>query len=454
VPVSGFDAATWGVRGFVGLGVVLLAVLQAPSILFGLGYALSVAIVFGALALVARLLIAAARRIVPAAAPYLVRQGIANLHRPNNQTLLLMLALGLGSFLIGTMVITEETLLRQVTVSSEGSVPNLVFFDIQSDQAGDVRRLVEETGVTVVDEVPIVTMRLASVRGRAVPEIVEDSTTRSRWAFRREYRSTYRDALTSSETLVAGTFVPRSDGGDGLPPVSADADIAGDLGVGIGDTLVWDVQGVRMATVVGSLREIDWRRMQTNFFFVFPAGVLERAPQFTVLSARAESDSASAVVQQRVVAAFPNVSAIDVSLVLDVFDAIFSRIAFIVRFMALFSILTGFIVLSGAVVTSRLQRIEETVLLKTLGASRRQLIRVMLVEYTTLGLLAAATGLLLSLGAGWALARFVFDTGLSAALPRLALVALGVTAVVVAIGAASSRGVYRRQALEVLRAET
>lgn len=454
VESQGFDGFTWSVRALVALGIVLFAVVQAPSVQFGLGYALAIAVVFLALAVVARSLVTIARRAVPVAAPYLVRQGIANLHRPNNQTLLLMLALGLGSFLIGTMVVTEQTLLRQVQLTGEGASPNLVFFDIQSDQARGVRTVVEDMGIPVLDEVPIVTMRLAAVRGRSVDDIVSDSSSSSRWAFRREYRSTYRDALTSSEILVAGTLGPAGMEGAGLPLVSAGMDIAEDLGIGIGDTLVWNVQGAPIETVVGSLREIDWRRMQTNFFFVFPTGVLERAPQFTVLLVRAPNDSTSAAVQQKVVGDYPNVSAIDISLVLDVFQAIFSRIAFIVRFMALFSILTGFIVLSGAVVASRVQRIEETVLLKTLGASRKQILRIMLVEYSTLGILAAATGLVLSLGGGWVLARFVFDTRLSASGIQLGMIVIGIVAVVVTIGAVSSRGVYRRQALEVLRAET
>jgi len=132
--------------------------------------------------------------------------------------------------------------------------------------------------------------------------------------------------------------------------------------------------------------------MQTNFFFTFPTGVLEDAPQFEVVLTRAPYDDASGAVQAAVVHAFPNVSAIDLSLILSVFEAIFGRIAFVVRFMALFSILTGLIVLAGAVIVSRFQRIEETVLLKTLGASRWQVLRIVAVEYLFLGSLPRSRG--------------------------------------------------------------
>lgn len=448
------DAATWAVRLIVAGGIVGFSMVQAPTPVFGLAYAAAVAVVFGALALVARGLIVGLRRIRQGSLPYVARQGLANLYRPNNQTLLLTLALGLGTFLISLMLVTENTLLSQVQFSAGEDQPNLVFFDIQPDQADGVERVLSDEGIRIMARVPIVTMRIASIKGQTVSQIREDTTREgSSWQFRREYRSTFRSELTDSETLLEGVFSPTASLGDGAIPISAERDIAADLGVSLGDTIVWNVQGIPMTTVVGSIREVEWRRVQTNFFFVFPSGVLESAPQFAVVLAQADSDSSSASAQSAVVRSFPNVSAIDISLVLTVFEAIFSRISFVIRFMALFSVLTGFVVLSGAVVISRLQRVSESVLLKTLGASQSQVLRIMMVEYTALGLLASASGLLLALGCGWGLARFVFETPFAGGGWQVLVVVLGVVALVVAIGALSSRGVYRRQALEVLRAE-
>lgn len=449
-----FDPVRASVLAVVALAVILVAVIQAPSAAFGLAYAAALAVVFLLLGGVARLLVWAVRRYAPASGSYTVRQGLANLHRPNNQTRLLMLSLGIGTFLIGLMSVTEATLLRQITVAGDESRANLVFFDIQRDQADGVEAVLRAEGLPVLERVPIVTMRLASVKGRSVAEIRADSSRGETWQFRREYRSTYRDSLTSSERLVAGTFVREVEPDAAVVPVSAERDIAAELGIGLGDTLSWDVQGVEVPTVVSSLREVDWRRVQTNFFFVFPQGVLESAPQFSVILSRAGDETASAAAQQAVVRAYPNVSAIDASLVLQVFDAIFSRIEFVIRFMALFSVLTGIVVLAGAVLSSRTQRIEETVLLKTLGASEGQVLRIMIVEYVALGLLAVSTGLLLAVGTGWLLALFVYDTPLAIEAWTLAAIVGGVVCTVLFMGAASSRGIYRRPALEVLRAET
>ncbi|MEM9665639.1 MAG: FtsX-like permease family protein, partial [Bacteroidota bacterium] len=235
--------------------------------------------------------------------------------------------------------------------------------------------------------------------------------------------------------------------------VSVEQDVANELNVSLGDTLVWNVQGVDIPTVVGSFRTVDWQRFSTNFFVIFPAGVLEEAPQFYVMLTRTETAEASAAVQAAVVQRYPNVSAIDLSLVLSVFDEVFGRIAFAIRFMALFSILTGLIVLAGAVIVSRVQRISESVLLKTLGASRGNVYRIMLAEYLFLGLLATLTGLVLAVAGSALLAVFAFDAPFT--LPPLPLLValLVVTGLTVGIGLFNSRGIYDRPPLEVLRAE-
>src|SRR6185295_10362905 len=123
--------------------------------------------------------------------------------------------------------------------------------------------------------------------------------------------------------------------------------------------------------------------------------------------------------QREVVRQFPNVAAIDLTLVLQTLDSILGKISFVVRFMAMFTVLTGLLVLVGSLVTGRYQRIQESILLRTLGASRQQVFQVLLVEYLALGVLAASTGILLAMGAAWALAAFVFKVPFVPPLPPL-----------------------------------
>ncbi|PSQ95260.1 MAG: permease [Bacteroidetes bacterium SW_9_63_38] len=452
------DPARWGVAGLVAAGVTGVSLLQAPTWQIGLGYAGGVAAVFGVLALVSWGIVAGVRRFFPTSWSYPWRQGLANLYRPQNQTTVLMLALGLGTFLIVTLFLTQRTLLEQIRVTGGEGRPNLVLFDVQSDQMAGVTNLVESEGLPVMQNEPIVTMRLHGVEGRSVAAIRRDSTTNATWAHEREYRVTYRDHPTKSETITEGTFVGQVQGnpfqtGEAVP-ISIEQEIAREeLDVGVGDTLTFDVQGRKIEGYVSSIRAVDWQRIGTNYFVVFPEGVLEKAPRMNVLLSRTSSDEQSAGVQRRLVQEYPNVSAIDLSLVLSTVKDLFGRLSYVIRFMAAFSILTGLIVLAGAVVVSRYQRAEESVLLKTLGASRRTVLLIMTVEYLFLGVFAAVTGILLALVAAWSLSYFVFEGPFVVAPWALLGTFVAVVGLTIAIGLFNSRGLYDRPPMEVLRAE-
>ena len=408
---------------------------------------------FGLLLLVAQALMKLVRRFFPSHWQYVWRQGLANLYRPHNQTATLMLSLGLGMLLVSTLYFSQDMLMEELEFATRDDAPNLILFDIQPDQNEGINQILEEKGSPVLQNVPMVTMRLDSLRGRSTQAIDEDTTNNVRdWALQREYRSTYRDSLISSETLVKGEWIGQVPD-TGRVPVSAAQEISRDLNLEIGDSLTFDVQGVPVEAYVASVREVDFQRVQPNFFMLFPTGVLEPAPQIYVTVTRAPSEEISADVQQAVVQQYPNVSAIDVSRILETINQFIDKISFAIQFMALFSIITGLIVLASSVATSRFQRIKESVLLRTLGASKKQIIKILSVEYLFLGILSALTGLILSVGATWLLGYFYFDITFT---PNLWVIVLGtivVTGLTILIGMLNSRSVYKKTPLEVLRSE-
>jgi len=435
--------------------VLAFAVWQTGRWSIGLGFTGGLLVTFLVLAGLARAIAWFTRRFLPRGLPYVWRQGVANLHRPNNRTVLLLVSLGLGTFLLLTLGLARETLLAQIRGRGAGDRPNLLFFDIQDDQIDPLRGLLASEGAPVRAQAPIVTMRLSQWKGRPIEEVLKDHTLRiPAWTLRREYRSTYRDALTETEKLTAGQFVAHASADTSPIPVSVEEGLAKEMQLTVGDELVWDVQGVPLATRVASLRTVDWQRLQPNFFVVFPAGVLESAPKFFVVAARASTSAESARIQQRVVQQFPNISAIDLGLILQTLDNIFSKVEFVVRFMALFTVATGAIVLVGAVLTGRYQRIREAVLLRTLGATRRQLMQIQLAEYAVLGVLAAFTGGVLAFGGNALLAKFVFEVPVVAPLNLLATAVAGVTTLTVVTGLLANRGVATHPPLEILRQET
>ncbi len=435
-------------------GLCVFACWQADDWERGLGFAGGLVAGFALLAAVARVLMWSTRRLMLPRLPYVWRQGLANLYRPNNRTTLLMLSLGLGTFLILTLYLAKETLMSELISTRDEHQANMVLFDIQPDQKEAVADLVRARRLPVLDEVPIVTMRLASVKGRSVEDIMADPHQHiHKWALRREYRSTYRGSLREGEELVAGTWHASVSPTNAVVPISLEAGIADDLHVGLGDQLVFDVQGVPITNRVASLRKVDWRRIQPNFFVVFPRGCLEEAPAFFVLVTRVPSAEASAVLQRAVVEKFPNVSAIDLSLVLRTVDAVLSKVAFVVRFMAWFTVGTGLLVLAGAVLTGRFQRIRESILLRTLGASRGQIFSILIVEYAFLGALAAVTGMVLAVAAAWALAAFVFHVSFAPSFVPLVVTPFIVAALTVLTGLIAGGGILRQPPLAILRAE-
>jgi putative ABC transport system permease protein len=274
------------------------------------------------------------------------------------------------------------------------------------------------------------------------------------WTLRREYRSTYRGKLEGTERLVAGSFVDRVAPGVPWVPISMEEGLVKEMGLKLGDEIEWDVQGVPIRSRVASIRAVEWRRLEPNFFVVFPEGVLEPAPKFHVAAVRAENTDHSARVQRAIVSAFPNVTAIDLALVMQTVDGIFTKAAFVVEFMAAFTVLTGIIVLAGAVLTGRFQRIRETVLLRTLGATQRQLMQIQIVEYAILGLLAAIVGCALAVVGNALLAKFIFRISPSVPFGLLVVGAIAVCIVTVITGMLSGRGVTNHPPLEVLRQET
>ena len=420
---------------------------------YSLAFVGGILITFSVLAGIANLFMKSIKKYFPTSWGFVARQSLLNLFRPQNQTLILILAIGVGTFLISTLYFTKDVLLAQASLESNAKNPNMILLDVQSGQKDSVANVIDSKGLPVMDNMPIVTMRLQSIKGRLVNDIRQDTTsTIRRWILNHEFRVSYRDALTASETLTAGEWTPEVNNTE-LVPISVSDNFADDAKVAVGDKIAFNVQGVLVNTVVGSIRTVDWAQMQMNFTILFPKGVLENAPQFRVLTTSVPNELASAALQQELVKNFPNVSIIDLRQVLTVVEKLLDKISWLINFMAFFSIFTGIIVLLGAVKTSKYQRIRESVLLRTLGARSNQILKITALEYLYLGVLGSLSGILLSLLSSQLLAWLVFDTPFIPSLIPFLVLLPGITLLVLAIGLGNSISVIKSPPLEVLRKE-
>ncbi|MDH5383053.1 MAG: FtsX-like permease family protein, partial [Cyclobacteriaceae bacterium] len=409
-------------------------------------------VAFACLFLLSKVIMLSVKKFFPHNAGFIWRQSLSNLFRPNNQTTVLVLVIGLGAFLISTLYIVQTSLLNQVEFVGDSNQSNTILFDIQNDQKVNIVKMTESHGLPVKQLVPIVTCRLAEINGIPIREIQKDTTDEiPNWALTREYRVTYRDTLNASEELVEGAIQHKNESDSVFVTISNG--MQENLELEIGDQIIFDVQGFPITTYIGGIREVDWPQDPPNFIFVFPTGVLEEAPQIYVLTTRIDDQSTADKYSRELVASFPNVSLIDLRLILKTISGFFDKVSFVIRFMALFSIITGLIVLAGAVINSRYARMKENVLLRTLGAVKKQIVGLTIIEYSYLGVFAGLAGILLSILSGWTLSLFMFEVIFFPEPVGLFIIWFGVVFLTVFVGWWNTRGIINKSPLEILRKE-
>jgi putative ABC transport system permease protein len=464
-PVGGWgsDWATRGMCVLLLLFVFGVAFLNGANPRRALALTLGLGIAFLALAGAAQGLMFLTKGMVQPSWPYLLRQGLSNLYRPHNQTVLFLLSLGLGIFLLLTTWGMRTLLVRQMRFDAEGAGPNLYLVDVQPDQIEAVSGLLQAHQLPLIDSAPMVTMRIASVKGRQLaPRAPRKSEVQTgsveagaqrvpRWVMEREYRSTYRADLNATETVVAGALSRTSGGPGEAVPLSLEQGLARDLGVGVGDEIELDVQGVFLNARVSSLRKVDWSKFNLNFFMVFPPGVLEGAPQSQLLATRIPSGQTSGQLQRALLKLAPNVSAVDLRSILSTVAALLEKAVRIVQILSGFTLAAGVPVLIGALLNGKEQRVKESVLLRTLGASERQVRVILLVEYAALGALSALAGGILAIGAQVAMARWIFQSPPWLDWPWIAAAFVGAVGASTLTGLVLSRGICKHSPLVLLR---
>ena len=443
----------------VSLALLAVAAWQAASLQVGL-------IVCGGFAALALLLhgagVALVRTVRPLARTrtFALRHAVLSLQRPGNQTRVILLAVGLGAFFVLGIRALQSNLLDEFTIELDQGGPDMFLVDIQQDQVAPIRAFLSERiarGSAPPRLIPVLRARVTGVRGADVNlETYED--VRGRGSLAREYTITYRDHLETNERVIAGEFWT------GQPPLPADA---GELQVSIersiherfriqvGDLMRFDVLGRTVQARVTSVRDVEWEDSRNGgFMFVFRPGPLSQAPHTYIGILRAPQEPpARAAFQHALVTTYPNVSAIDVREVLASVQEVIENVTLAISIVGGIALFGGALILIGAVAMTKFQRIYESAILRTLGASSRTLGAMLAGEYTTLGLLAGIIGAAGALVLSWAVCRYVFEIEWRPATAVLVAGAALTTVMVAVIGVIASWDVIRKKPLATLRAE-
>jgi putative ABC transport system permease protein len=450
------DPVQIGAAVFVTAALVAVAAWQAAS----LGVALIVCGGFAGISLVLHgvgaLVVRAVRPL--AAAPYFpLRHAVVSLRRPGNQTRVILLAVGLGSFFVLGVRALQSNLLSQFSMQLQRGGADMFLIDIQQDQVDGVREFFKNGSIGQPRLIPVLRARVTGVRGSEV-NLESYADVRGRGGLGREYVITYRNHLEPNETLLEGQFWT------GQPPLPADAtqlevsvekNIRDRSRIRVGDMMRFDVLGRVVEARVTSIREVEWGDARNGgFMFVFRPGPLERAPHSYIATLQAPEDPAArARFQRDLVTKYPNVSAIDVREVLASIQSVVDNVTFAISIVGTVALASGALILIGAVAMTKFQRVYEAAILRTLGASTRLLGTMLALEYSALGLIAGLIGAAGALALSWAVCRFVFEIDWEPAPLLLSVGAVATTALVGIIGVAASVDVLRKKPLATLRAE-
>jgi putative ABC transport system permease protein len=458
-----------GATAAVGGALVALASWQAASVRVGL----SVCLGFLGLTLVLQGLgwvLTRATRPLARSTWFPMRQAVLHLSRPGNQTRVILLTVGLGTFFIMGVRGLQTNLLNQFALQIGENTPDLFLIDIQQDQVAGMRAFLASRLPAGSDSTLIPVLR-ARVTGRGVRlEDVED--LQGRGMLSREYTITYRGQLEANETLVAGSFPkpasrsalgalgsdPRTGTGGRpqLPEVSVEEGIVERFGITVGDVMRFDILGRAIYARVSGVRRVEWRDGRSGgFMFVFGAGTFDEAPHWFIAPVRANLPDATqrARLTHDLVVAFPNVSVIDLREVLETVRKVFGVVTVAIDVVGSLVVLTGGLILVGAVAVTKFQRVYEAAIFKTLGASSRAIASMLLVEYGLLGTLAGAVGSFGALALGWGVSRFALDIPWRPVLRENIAATIVTSLLIMTIGVVASADVLRRKPLAALRAE-
>ncbi|MCG8691766.1 MAG: FtsX-like permease family protein [Minwuiales bacterium] len=445
---------SWPRPGYVVATVAAVALLAGVAVLtaeekkFAAWFVLGAAGCFALLRFAAAGIMAAARRAGrPRQAS--LRLAIANLHRPGAPTGSVVLSLGLGLTLLVAVASIEGNMAQQVNERLPEEAPAFFFVDIQNAQLPEFLEAANAVpGVSSVRHVPSLRGRITAIAG--VPSNQIDAPPEARWVLRGDRGLTYAAEPPENNEIVAGEWWPPDYAGP--PLISFEAETAGELGIEIGDTITVNVLGRDITGTVANLRHVDWSTLGINFVLVFDPHTLAAAPHTHIATAEADGPAEEALFDT-ITTRFANVTAVRMKEALEIVNELLANIGAAVRATASVTLLAGVLVLGGAMAAGHSHRVYDAVVLKVLGATRRNVLTAYLAEYTLLGVVTAAIAAVAGTVAAWAVLTQVMNADWIFLPGTVALTVVLSVAVTVGLGLAGTWRALSQKAMPVLRTE-
>ena len=405
---TGTHKDRWVAGLTVSLGLAAMICWQAESLKRGLVFLSAFGVSIAVFAFASMLLLKVLK-VLPKPGSIAIRYGMSNLKRPNSEAASIITCLGMGIMLILTVRLVQMDMLAMLNKNTEINPPNYFFIDNQKDQ--------KETFIQVLDQVapeadhsitPLVRSRLHSIDEKLRTNWQYKDKQREQWFINREFALTYMEGPPPKDNeIIEGQWWNKERGKNA--EVSLEQDAAKRLGANIGSQLTIDIQGIPVSAEVTSIRSVNWRNMRTNFYMIFSPGALSGAP-ITYVATVNVSNEKELKLQNAVVKALPNVTALSTRDIVNTVESTVSKLTTLVNFMSGFAIAAGLFILSGSIASTKYRRLRESAVLKILGAKRKMVASILGFEYAILGIMAALIGILLAQGLSWAVMKYIIKS--------------------------------------------
>lgn len=441
-------AMTVGAAGVL----MLLAVLSSEMRWIAIYFCLGMIGIFALFASIGELVARLARRVPRSTIPE-IALAIGNLGAPGGLTRSIVLSLGAGLSLLVAVALTDASVVRELTTHLPETSPTYFVLDLRKEDAPEFRRLVERTAPgSEIREAPMLRGRIIELGGTPADQI--KASPEAQWVLTGDRGLTYAETVPEGSTIVAGEWW--DEGYEGEPLVSFEAELAGQLGVGIGDTVTVNVLGRNITARIASLREVKWESLAINFVMVFSPNALRAAPHnllATVTLPDAADLEQDAALARAISNTFPSATAVRVKDAIEAFSDVFGKVMTAVRVAGSITLLAGALVLAGALATAQRRRVKQAVILKTLGAIRRRILVSHFIEYMVVAAVTVAVAAMIGTVASWIvvtrLMEIEFTFSSTAILSALSLALL----LVMGFGGVGTWQVLRAPAVPYLRAE-
>ena len=432
------------------LGLLALAGWQAGSLKIGGMFLGGLAVTALVLSLAGTVLMRSLRqaRYLPS---FALRQGINSLYRPGNQTKVILLAVGLGAFFVIAVRLLQANLMNEFNLDLGANSADMYLIDLQKDQRAAAETMITHATGTAPKLVPALRMRIVKLNHDEI-NLDRMQNAENRGLLGREYTVTYRPNLEENEKVIAGKFWDATPSPG--PEISIEEIISRDLKLGIGDTMTFDLLGQRITAKITSVRRVEWRNSRMGFLILFRPGALENAPQMFISAIKGPPPGMQrAQLQREIVDQFPNVSVIDIFDIIETARTIVNNVSLAVTFVGGFVFLSGALILIGSIAMTKFHRLYEAAIFKTLGAKKKLIVYITLIEYGVLGLLSGLIGSAAAIALTWAISKYGLEITWHFA-PTINFIGVAATLLLVTVvGVLSSWDVMLKKPLGILRAE-